>query len=39
MGCSPRGRKESGTAERLTLTYLLISLQGHLVQVTLLGAR
>ena len=23
MGCSPRGRKESGTAERLTLTYLL----------------
>ena len=22
MGCSPRGRKESGTTERLTLTYL-----------------
>ena len=22
MGCSPWGRKESGTTERLTLTYL-----------------
>ena len=25
MGCSPWGRKVSGTTERLTLTYLLIN--------------
>ena len=25
MGCSPWGRKESGTTERLTLTYLYLS--------------
>ena len=29
MGCSPWGHKESGTTERLTLTYLLVDFNGH----------
>ena len=31
VGCSPRGRKESGPTEQLTLTYLLTQIKGQIL--------